>query len=123
MANLIELDLGDGRTVLVESDEDISVPRSVRGAVGYQKVAPDTTRRTEFSSVQDSLRCFVDGAVSALRGVDADIERVQFQFSLSLGGDAGVPFITKGRDQGTLNVTVQCNLSKRSQRLSLDPDE
>ncbi len=123
MANLIELDLGDGRTVLVESDEDISVPRSVRGAVGYQKVAPDSMRRTEFSGVQDSLRCFVDGAVSALRGVDADIERVQFDFSLSLGGEAGVPFITKGQGQGALNVTVQCKLSKDTRRLSLEPND
>lgn len=70
MANLIELDLGDSRTVLVESDEDVTVPRSARGSVGYQKVAPDSMRRTEFS-----------------------------------------------------NVIVKCNLSKRHQRLSLDPDE
>lgn len=122
MAKLIELDLGEGRTVLVEADEDVSVPRSAVGAMGYQRPGQGGAARADIARVQETLRGFVEGSVAALRDVDADIERVSFEFGVSLGGEAGLPFITGGRTDGTLKVTVQCNLARHHKRLSLDPD-
>jgi hypothetical protein len=122
MSQLIELDLGDGRTILVESDDEVTVSRAVLSAIRYQRAGADTARRTELAGMQDALRGFVDGSVAALREVNADIEQVQFEFSVSLGGEAGVPYITKGGGEGALKVTVQCNLAKQKQRLALDPD-
>ncbi|MCG6942165.1 MAG: hypothetical protein LJE69_13050 [Thiohalocapsa sp.] len=121
MAKLIELDLGEGRTVLVETDDEVSVPRSAVGAIGYQRAGADGVLRADLARVQQTLRGFVDGSVAALRGVDADIERVTLEFGVSLGGEAGVPFVSKGKADGALRVTVQCNLG-RHPRLSLDPD-
>lgn len=122
MAKLIELDLGDGRTVLVEADEEVSVPRSAAGAMGYARTGRDGPLRADVAQVQQTLRGFVDGTVAALRDTDAEIERVTLEFGMSLGGEAGVPFITRGDAPGLLKVTVECNLSRRRQRLALDPD-
>lgn len=123
MAKLIELDLGEGRTVLVEADDEVSVPRSAVGAMGYQRTGRDRAQRPDLARVQETLRGFVDGTVSALQEVSADVERVTLEFGVSLGGEAGVPFVTKGGTQGALKVTVQCNLARRQQRLSLDADD
>jgi hypothetical protein len=122
MAKLIELDLGDGRTVLVETDPEVSVPRSAVGALAYQRTGRDGAWRADVAQVQQTLRGFVDGSVAALQEVDADIERVTLEFGLSLGGDSGVPFIAKGGTAGALKVTVQCNLAGRHKRLALDDD-
>jgi hypothetical protein len=123
MAKLIELDLGEGRTVLVEADDEVSVPRSAVGTMGYQRTGRDGALRADVARVQQTLRGFVDGSVAALRDVSADVERVTLEFGVSLGGEAGVPFVTKGGTQGALKVTVQCNLARRQQRLSLDADD
>ncbi|NBC14656.1 MAG: hypothetical protein GVY09_15240 [Gammaproteobacteria bacterium] len=122
MAKLIELELDQGRTVLVETDEEISVPRSAVGAMGYQRTGRDGAWRADLVRVQETLRGFVEGSVGALRDVDAELERVTLEFGVSLGGDAGVPYVTKGGTAGTLKVTVQCNLARRNQRLALDPE-
>jgi hypothetical protein len=119
MAKLVELELGDGRSLLVEADDDVSVPRSV---MPYKRTSRDTDVRVRFESVAETLRGFTDQAVRALQDVDADVERVRLQFGVSLGGDAGVPFVTKGSEGGALSVTIDCNLGRRGQRLSLDDD-
>ncbi|WP_058553386.1 CU044_2847 family protein [Thiohalocapsa sp. ML1] len=121
MAKLIELDLGDGRTVLVEIDDEVSVPRSAIGAPGYARSGREGAWRADLGQVQQTLRGFVDGAVAALQETNAEIELVTLAFGVSLGGEAGVPFITRGDAAGTLKITVQCNLSRRNQRLALDP--
>jgi len=122
MATLIELDLGEGRTVLVETDDEVSVPRSAAGTMGYQPSRRDSALRADLGRVQRTLQGFVDGAVGALRDVDADVERVTLEFGLGLGGEAGIPFVTKGKAEGALRVTVQCNLSRRQQRVALEPE-
>ncbi|MGD9409885.1 CU044_2847 family protein [Thiohalocapsa sp.] len=122
MATLIELDLGAGRTVLVETDDEVSVPRSAMSAMGYQRASREASLRADLTRVQETLRGFVDASVAGLKEVDADIERVTLQFGISLGGEVGMPFITKGDTCGALKVTVQCNLGRRQQRPSLDGD-
>lgn len=122
MATLIELDLGEGRTLLVETDDEVSVPRSAVSAMGYQRAGREGSLRADLTRVQETLRGFVDASVNGLKEVDADIERVTLQFGISLGGEVGMPFITKGDTGGALKVTVQCNLGRRHQRLALDGD-
>jgi len=117
MANLVELELGEGRVVLVEANDAVSVPRST---MAYRRAARDADQRARFDAITETLRGFTGRAVQALRSVDADIERVTLQFGLSLGSEAGIPFVTKGSDEGTLKVTVECNLGQRGERLSLD---
>ena len=122
MAKLVELDLGDGQSVLVEADEQVSIPRSAVGEMAYQRGPRDTQARVSVGRVQQMMRRFADGAVAALRDMDADVERVTLEFGVSLGGDAGVPFVTKGKGESMLTVTIECDLARRNQRLSLEGD-
>jgi hypothetical protein len=117
MAKLVELDLGEGRIVLVEANDDVSVPRS---AVPYNRTGRNVDTRACFDAVSETLRGFTDRAVQALRDVDADVERVTLQFGVSLGGEAGVPFVTQGKADSALSVTVECNLARRNERSAHD---
>ena len=116
MAKLVELDLGDGKTVLVEANDNVSVPRGAIPGIPYGRVARDGDAAARFDRVSDTLRGFAERSVQALKDVDADIERVTLRFGISLGGDAGVPFVTKGSADGALSVTIQCHLGQRDPR-------
>jgi len=72
--------------------------------------------------VQQMLRGFANGAVEALKDVDAEVDRVTLEFGVSLGGDAGVPYVVKRKDEAMLKVTIDCHLARRNQRLSLESD-
>jgi hypothetical protein len=119
MAKLIEMDLGEGRSLLVEVDDDVSIPRSALGDVAYQRGPREADRRVSSERVQGAIRGFVEGAVAALEGLDAGIERVKLEFGVNLAGGAGVPYVAKGRQDAMLSVTVDCNLAQRNRRLSL----
>jgi hypothetical protein len=123
MAKLVELDLGDGKSVLVEANDDVSVPRGAIPGVPYARVARDGAAAARFDRVSETLRGFADRAVQALKDVDADVERVTLQFGIGLGGDAGVPFVTMGSADSALSVTIQCNLARRNERSMTETDD
>ena len=122
MAKLVELDLGNGQSVLVEADDEVSIPRSAVGEMAYQRGPREGQARASVERMQNVLRGFANGAVDALCDVDADVERVKLEFGLSLGGEAGVPYVTKNKGEGMLTVTLECNLARSNQGLSLEPD-
>jgi hypothetical protein len=122
MAKLVELDLGDGQSVLVEADDEVSIPRSAVGEMAYQRGPREAQMRSSVERVQNMLRGFANGAVAALKDVDAEVEHVKLEFGVSLGGDAGVPYVVKHKSEAMLMVTIECNLARRNQRLSLEPD-
>lgn len=119
MARLVELDLGDGQIVLVEAKEGVSVPRST---VPYKRTAWEMDTKARFDAVRETLRSFTSRTVQALRDADADLETVTFEFGISLGGESGVPYITRGKAESALFVTVQCNLAQGDKRLSREAE-
>jgi len=122
MAKLVELDLGNGQSVLVEADDEVSIPRSAVGEMAYQRGPREAQARSSVERVQQMLRGFANGAVEALKDVDAEVDRVTLEFGVSLGGDAGVPYVVKRKDEAMLKVTIDCHLARRNQRLSLESD-
>ena len=73
--------------------------------------------RGRFENLESTLRNFTGRAVKALRDVDADVDKVVLEFGLSLGGEAGVPFVTKGKADSSLKVTVECKFNKPPEKL------
>jgi len=39
----------------------------------------------------------------------ADVEKVTLQFGIQIGGEAGVPYVTKGTAESNLTITVECS--------------
>jgi hypothetical protein len=111
MAKLVSVELGDGLSILIEADEDAWTPGDDLG-LRRAGLGGDAGLRTRFEAVESTLRAFTDRAVKALREVDADIEKVTLEFGLGLGGEAGVPFVTKGAAGSNLNVKVECSFGK-----------
>jgi hypothetical protein len=40
------------------------------------------------------------------------VDKVTLEFGITLGGEAGIPFITSGKAEGSVNVTVEFSPKK-----------
>ncbi|MCC5625626.1 CU044_2847 family protein [Nostoc sp. CHAB 5715] len=50
----------------------------------------------------------------------ANIDKVTLEFGIKVGGEAGIPYVTKGTAESNLKVTVECSfpdqLEKQTQQ-------
>ena len=107
---LTKIRAADGSEIYIQYDEtDIDELY----AVGYVE---DIVERTErFKGLMEStVRGYSDAVLNAVKtGMkDHPPDRVALQFGLQLGGEAGVPFVTKGTAQANVSVTVEWTAKK-----------
>lgn len=111
MSDLIPLKLNDDTVIYIERDDPPS-----RGGSGYlggvrgSSPSEEAEVPVEVAKMQSTLRYFTDHALAPFREVaGANIDKVKLEFGLKIGGEAGLPFITKGSAESTLKVTVECS--------------
>jgi hypothetical protein len=109
MTILAELDLGDGVSLLLESGNELAVPRGAAvPPVPFKRNSAEGAVKARFEPLADCLRNFTTRAVAAVREADADVERVSLRFGVSVVGENAVPYITQGAEAAMLTVTVEC---------------
>lgn len=84
-------------------------------AVGYHHVEDIVERTERFKELMAStVSGYSDAVLNAVKtGMkDHPPDRVALQFGLQLGGEAGVPFVTKGTAQANVSVTVEWTAKK-----------
>ena len=107
---LTKIVAADGSEIYIQYDESDSDELQ---AVGYVE---DIVERTErFKELMEStVRGYSDAVLSAVKtGMkEHPPDRVALQFGLQLGGETGVPFVTKGSAQANVSVTVEWTVKK-----------
>jgi hypothetical protein len=46
----------------------------------------------------------------------ANINKVTLEFGIELGGEAGVPYVTKGTAKSNLKITVECSFPEEAKQ-------
>jgi hypothetical protein len=65
-----------------------------------------------FQAIEGTIRAYTYYTLNAFRQVAiANIDEVTLQFGIEIGGEAGIPYITKGTAKSNLNITVKCSFS------------
>ena len=104
----------DGKTLLVETDDNVTVPaREVRESVGGKRI-PEGARevasindlRQNFADVNDVIVAWCNNLYSAAQKIQAP-ERFAIEFGVKLAGEAGVPMLTKASGEASFKVTVE----------------
>ena len=96
-----------------------------RGEQGQSKGWGDPLRRlptggegtelviNSFKSVETTIRAYTNYTLNAFKQVAiANVDKVTLEFGIELGGEAGVPYVTKGTVKSNLKITVQCSFPK-----------
>lgn len=108
------LDKDDDKVLIyVESDMEAEIPEvspeqgRQRNARGGVEAAVSEGR---LEQVEQTLRAFATRALAPFRDLAlANVDKVKLEFGLNIGGQAGIPYITSGKVESTLKVTVECS--------------
>jgi hypothetical protein len=125
MAQLQPIQLEDGTVIYFEATEDTYAAPSA-GAISF---APGTLRGGEESLVakgveqamqklkamESTIRTYTTYTLNAFKEVAvANVDKVTLEFGISVSGEAGIPYITKGNVSSNLKITVQCSFPQKT---------
>ena len=139
MSQLVPIQLEDGATIYIESTEDVIAPssdslgesdleeeedreltradmgRSAKGIWGNhnQTVDPREQVAQSFRAIETTIRTYTTYTLNAFKELAvANVDNVTLEFGIKVGGEAGIPYVTKGTAESNLKITVQCSFSE-----------
>lgn len=130
MAKLTPIRLDDGTVIYIETTEDVEAPpvkleepaeeEEEEGLTDYG--SPEQLQKQmaqSFQTVQKTIHAYTVYTLNAFKKVAiADVDKVTLEFGIELGGEAGVPYVTKGTAKSNLKITVECSFPKQTQQQS-----
>jgi hypothetical protein len=67
-----------------------------------------------FKAIEGTIRTYTLHTLSAFKDMSyANVDKVTLQFGIRVGGEAGVPYVTKGTAESNLSITVECSFDKK----------
>jgi hypothetical protein len=113
MPKLISVTLENGSKIMLESTEDVTVSELQKESRLISKGAVDTAI-TEFKSIQKTISDYTTSTLQAFEQVAAaNVDKVSLEFGIEIGGEAGIPYITKGTAKSNLKITVECSFPEK----------
>ncbi|MGV0023970.1 CU044_2847 family protein [Phormidesmis priestleyi] len=122
MTQLIPIRLDDDTVIYIETTEDAIVrPRTEEDEEeapvtrGFPSVF-ETQQQTiqSFRAIEGTIRAYTTYTLKAFRNLPvANVDKVTLRFGIELGGEAGVPYVTKGTAKSNLNIEVECSFPER----------
>ncbi|MFP5275008.1 CU044_2847 family protein [Coleofasciculus sp.] len=122
MPQLIPIKLDDQTIIYIEATEDVNIPaittevpeeeEEEEGAVrkNAQVVKDQKQMVQNFKAIQGTIRAYTIYTLSAFKKMAiANVNKVTLEFGIELGGEAGVPYVTKGTAKSNLKITVECS--------------
>jgi len=116
MAKLKSITLDNGTAIMIESTEEIQ-PFEQQFPSGEQRVVSKGITDeaiTQFKNIRETIRDYTTYTLQAFEQVaTANINKVTLEFGVKIGGEAGIPYITKGTAESNLKVTVECSFPEK----------
>jgi len=108
---LTTLKAPDGSEIYVQYDKS-EINKGLQ-AVGNNKKRVSVDERTEIfkKGIENNIINYSSMVIEAVKSGakerdDSSLKSIELEFGLQIGGEAGIPFITKGTIESNINVTV-----------------
>jgi len=115
MTQLTKIQLEDGTAIYMEVTENVDTLQPGNGSHEAGRVAkggtgtPTQVMTQNFRAIESTIRTYTHYTLNAFRQVAvANINKVTLEFGIKVGGEAGIPYITKGTAESNLKITVEC---------------
>jgi hypothetical protein len=111
MTRLTKIQIDENTSIYIEATDDVEIPpeTSTSGERPGAKSGKSEQILQNFQAIEDTIRTYTTYTLNAFRNLAiANIEEVTLQFGVEIGGEAGIPYITKGTVKSNLNITVKC---------------
>ena len=79
---------------------------------GDKGALEEAARRTveSFAAMETTIKTYTQRTLDAFKELgSANVDKVKLEFGINLGGEAGVPYVTKGTAECSLKITVECS--------------
>lgn len=127
MTKVIPIKLDDNTVIYIEATEDVNVPvvntavldeEEEEEALVGKGMSPEQIRQKmmqNFLSVQNTIRTYTVYTLNAFKQIPiAEVNKVTLEFGIEIGGEAGVPYVTKGTAKSNMKITVECSFPKEN---------
>ncbi|MHC5862997.1 CU044_2847 family protein [Nostoc sp.] len=127
MTKVIPIKLDDNTVIYIEATEDVTVPvvnttlldeEEEEEALVGKGMNPEQIRQKmmqNFLSIQNTIRTYTVYTLNAFKQIPiAEVNKVTLEFGIEMGGEAGVPYVTKGTAKSNMKITVECSFPKEN---------
>lgn len=130
MTKLTPIILDDNTVIYIETTEDVEVPpvqpeeptdeEEEEAPTDYGGMSPEQLQAQMaqgFKAIQKTIHAYTVYTLNAFKKVAiADVDKVTLEFGIELGGEAGVPYVTKGTAKSNLKITVECSFPENTKK-------
>jgi len=112
MPKLQSIRLDDGTVIYIDAEEGIEADPSgpISGERSPAAKGGPGSVVARFQSMQGTIRAYIDYTLQAFRDLAiANVDKVTLEFGIKIGGEAGIPYVTKGSAESNLKITVECS--------------
>lgn len=123
MTEITPIELDDGTIIWIEAAEDVkTAPIEVtapteeeeeEGLSGKGELSPSAMQKQavkNFQAIQGTIRAYTNYTLNAFKQVAiANVDKVTLEFGIKIGGETGIPYVTKGTAESNLKITVECS--------------
>jgi hypothetical protein len=127
MTKLTPIILDDNTVIYIETTENIEAPPVKREEPEEEEEEETTTDYNlntaqlqqqisqNFPEIQKTIRAYTLYTLNAFKNVaSANVDKVTLEFGIEVGGEAGVPYVTKGTAKSNLKIKVECSFPKET---------
>lgn len=130
MPQLIPVQLDDETVIYIEATDDVDIPAvsEEEPVEGEEESLVDKSGRIvkaqkqmtqSFQAIQGTVRAYTTHTLDAFKSItSANINKVTLEFGIELGGEASVPYVTKGTAKSNLKITVECSFPEETKQQS-----
>jgi hypothetical protein len=127
MTQLTPIKLDDGTVIYIEATEEVNAPAlsEEEPAEDEEEDLVDKSGRfvetqkqmvQNFQAIQGTIRAYTVYTLNAFKKVAiANVDKVTLEFGIELGGEAGIPYVTKGTAKSNLKITVECSFPDKTE--------
>ncbi|MBN3906554.1 MAG: hypothetical protein HWQ35_08335 [Nostoc sp. NMS1] len=128
MTQLTPIHLEDGTIIYIEATNNVDAPPvsievSPEGEEealidkGWDADAAQKQIVQNFQAIEGTIRAYTVYSLNAFKKIPvANIDKVTLEFGIKVGGEAGIPYITKGTAESNLKVTVECSFPDQPEK-------
>ncbi|WP_392534951.1 CU044_2847 family protein [Nostoc sp. C117] len=130
MTQLTPIQLEDGTIIYIEATDNVDAP-PVRIEVspqgeeealidkGWDADAAQKQILQNFQAIEGTIRAYTVYSLNAFKKIPvANIDKVTLEFGIKVGGEAGIPYVTKGTAESNLKITVECSFPKQLEKIT-----
>ncbi|MDZ8088435.1 MAG: CU044_2847 family protein [Nostoc sp. DedQUE12b] len=132
MTQLTPIQLEDGTIIYIEATNNVDAPPVITEVSpegeealidkGWDADAAQKQIVQNFQAIEGTIRAYTVYSLNAFKKIPvANIDKVTLEFGIKVGGEAGIPYVTKGTAESNLKVTVECSFpdqpEKKTQQL------